>query len=109
MPPTWKSVKLLSLPACLPMRRSLAGQRARQMLIQIGSALPATIRSGIALASAPKIALGTKWPTRWREATAAGGRQLRIDPSGAVTWTGRKAPSLWGTSGLIAAFMAKEA
>ena len=34
---------------------------------------------------------------------------LLIGSHGAETWTGRNAPSLWGTSGAIAAFRAKEA
>ena len=41
-----------------------------------------------------------------RAATAAGHRGLRIEPSGAVTVSGRKLPSLWGTSGQIAHFRA---
>ena len=45
----------------------------------------------------------------WREATAAGSRQFRIEPAGAVTCTGRNDPSLCGTSGLTAAFIANEA
>ena len=80
-----------------------------QMEIHIGSAPGAISRSGIASASAPNTTPGRKWPIKCREATAAGSRQLRIDPGGAETWTGRKAPSLWGTSGLMAAFMANEA
>ena len=59
----------------------------------------AMTRSGSAWASAPMTAEGRKWPTRWRPATAAGNRAFRIEPSGAVTWTGRKLPSLLGTSG----------
>ena len=80
-----------------------------QTVIQIGSAPGAINRPGIASARAPNTTPGRKWPMMWREATGAGSMQLRIEPGGAETCTGRKAPSLWGTSGLTAAFMAKEA
>ena len=59
----------------------------------------AITRFGSACASAPMTAEGRKWPTRWRPATAAGKRAFRIEPSGAITRTGRKLPSLFGTSG----------
>ena len=52
---------------------------------------------------------GRKCPITWRDATGAGCSQLRIEPSGAVTCTGRNAPSLCGTSGATAAFIAYEA
>ncbi len=85
------------------------GHWPRQIVIQIGSAPPAISRPGSACASAPKITPGRKCPIRWREATAAGSSQFRIEPRGALTCTGRKAPSLCGTSGLTAALIAKEA
>ena len=50
-----------------------------------------------------------KCPTRCREATGAGATQLRIDPSGAVTPTGRNDPALCGTSGATADFSANDA
>ena len=55
--------------------------------------------SGIACARAPWTTAGSHWPTICRPATGAGGWQLRIDPTGAVMVTGRKLPSLFGTSG----------
>jgi hypothetical protein len=79
----------------------------RYIEIQTEFAPSAISRSGIALASAPKMRLGRKWPIRWRAPTGAGNVAFRMQPSGAVTWTGRKLPSLCGISGEIAAFTAK--
>src|SRR5581483_9666147 len=100
-PPHWNRTKVNG--------SRVTRRRPRQTLIQIGSEPPAMSRPGIAWARAPKMTQGRRWPTRWREATAAGSSQFRIVPDGAQTWTGRKAPSLWGTSGLTAAFIANEA
>ena len=63
-------------------------------------------RSGMISLKAPRTACGRKWPTMWRAATAAGNRGLRMLPSGAMVLTGRKLPSLWGTSGQMAHFNA---
>ena len=60
----------------------------------------AITRSGRACLSAPATTWGRKWPTTWRAATGAGCRALRMLPSGAVILSTRKAPSLFGTSGL---------
>ncbi len=60
----------------------------------------AITRSGSASLRAPATAWGRKWPTMCRAATGAGGRTFRIEPSGAVMRSTRKAPSLLGTSGL---------
>ena len=59
-------------------------------------------RPGTTWERAPKTAWERKWPMRWRAPTAQGRRVLRIEPSGAVTVTGRKLPSLLGTWGLMA-------
>ena len=83
--------------------------RPCQTVIQSASADPASSLPGIAGASAAKITPGRKWPITWREATGAGCSQLRIEPEGAETCTGRNAPALCGTSGAIAAFIAYEA
>src|SRR2546430_2213490 len=85
------------------------GHWPRQTEIHTGSAPLAINRPRMALANAPKMTPGRKWPIRCREATAAGSTQLRIDPAGAVTCTGRNEPSLCGTSGLTAALIANEA
>ena len=100
MPPAWKieSVNQSALPGSWP----------RTMFSHDESAPPAIRRPGIAGASAWKITLGRKCPITWREPTAAGGVQFRIDPSGAVTRTGRNEPSLCGTSGASAALIANE-
>ena len=64
----------------------------------------AMTRSGSAWPRAPAITWGRKWPITWRAATAAGRFTFRIEPSGAVMRSGRKAPSLLGTSGLTITF-----
>jgi hypothetical protein len=79
----------------------------RHTLSQIGSAPGAIKRPGNAPDNAAKIALGMKWPITWRLATGAGSNALRMLPGGALTCTGLKLPSLCGTSGQIAALMAK--
>ena len=84
-----------------------AGRWPRNMVIQIDAAPSAIKRSGIAPASAPKIKPGKKCPIKCRAATGAGCNALRMLPGGAVTVTGRKLPSLCGTSGAIAHFTAK--
>ncbi len=99
-PPDWNSVNVN--------RSSRPGQVPRQTVSQDDSAPPAISRPGIAFASAPKIVHGSMWPIRWRAATAAGSRQFRIEPSGAVVVTGRNAPSLCGTSGFSAALIAND-
>jgi hypothetical protein len=73
----------------------------------MGSAPGAIKRPGIAPDNAAKIALGMKWPITWRLATGAGSSALRMLPGGALTCTGLKLPSLCGTSGQIAALIAK--
>jgi hypothetical protein len=79
----------------------------RHTLSQIGSAPGAINRPGNALDSAAKITLGIKWPITCRLATGAGSSALRMLPGGALTCTGRKLPSLCGTSGQMAALIAK--
>src|SRR5262249_15976015 len=66
----------------------------RTVVSQIPPAPSAITRPGRTRSRAPKTACGMEWPAIWRGATAGGKRQLKIDPSGAVTDTGRKLPSL---------------
>ena len=87
VPPTWNTVRLN------------AGSWPRHTLSQMGSALGAMSLPGSALASAVNTAVGTKWPTVCRAATGAGSLAFRMLPAGALTCTGRKLPSLCGTSG----------
>ena len=78
----------------------------RTVVSQMFPAPSASTRPGMIPARAPNTAWGRKWPTMCRAATAAGHRGLRIEPSGAVTSSGWKLPSLWGTSGQMAHFNA---
>ena len=74
---------------------------------QSGEPTPATTRSGSASASAERTSAGRKCPVSARAPPAAGWRELRMEPSGAVTASGAKLPSLFGTAGQSAAFTAK--
>src|SRR5437879_12619309 len=71
------------------------------------SAPAAMARAPIAGPRARKMVPGRKCPTIARAATGAGGCAFRMHPGGAITRTGRKLPSLLGTSGPIAALIAK--
>ena len=73
---------------------------------QMFAAPSAITRPGRTGASAPKMIPGRKCPTTCRPATGAGGWALSRQPGGAVTVTGRKEPSLFGTSGQSAHFSA---
>ena len=66
---------------------------------QRGDPLAAITRSGTASPRAPKRTSGRKCPMTARAPTETGNLALRIDPSGALTFIGRKLPSLFGTSG----------
>ena len=54
--------------------------------------------SGMTSLSATNMISGRSCETMVRPQVAAGGRQLRIDPSGATTAMGRRPPALFGTS-----------
>src|SRR5260370_29014936 len=53
----------------------------------------ADTRAGTACASAPRITSAVRWQVCTRPLTAAGCRQLRMVPSGAVTVSGRARPA----------------
>ena len=101
MPPSWKTV-------CTNGRRGAVAALPDGDPERVGRAGEQAVGEGVG-ASAPKMMPGRKCPITWREATGAGCSQLRIEPSGAVTCTGRNAPSLCGTSGATAAFIAYDA
>ena len=64
-----------------------------------GDPTVATTFCGMAFASAVITIIGRKCPISARAPPAAGGVELRIDPSGAVTVMGRSTPSLFGMLG----------
>ena len=65
------------------------------------------MRFGTAKESAPVMASITRKPVTPRAAQAPGARGLRIDPSSALTATGRKNPELLGASDDITDLNAK--
>ena len=65
-------------------------------------------RSGSASAMAPNTSGAMKWPIMKRAPVEAGGRQFRIDPSGADSSTGLTEPSLFGMSGSSRHLIAKQ-
>ncbi len=71
---------------------------------QSGEPTVATTRSGSAFESAWITIIGKKCPISARAPPAAGGRELAIEPSGAVIVTGRSTPSLFGIPGASTAF-----
>ena len=81
-----------------------SARRPPVLIVQMLAA-PSAI-DGITPCNALKTAPGTKWPSTCRPATGAGQRAFRMQPSGAVTRSGRKAPALLGMSGLTRHFSA---